>query len=79
MVNLGVDLFTLAEIQLQKEVKEKIIPCYTKLDVIEYAILIRKWLDKNEGKIKKLTKFTKREIKRNKKLYRHRYYLLKGR
>jgi hypothetical protein len=43
------NLFLLAEQQLIKEIKRGEIPCYTDLDVLEYAIFIRKVLDKNPG------------------------------
>lgn len=56
------NLFNLAEKQLQKEKRDGIIPCYTALDIIEYAIMFRKWLDKN-----KIPKLTKVEYKRNQK------------
>ena len=56
------NLFHLAEKQLQREKRDGIIPCYTTLDIIEYAIMFRKWLDKN-----KIPKLTKTEYKRNNK------------
>jgi hypothetical protein len=68
-------LFELAEKQLIKERKEGIIPCYTELDIIEYAVLIRKWLDKNPKKVNNLMKLTREEIKRNNRASRHRYYM----
>lgn len=40
------NLFTLAETQLQKEEKQ-----YTISDVIDYAVKIRKWLDKHSGSV----------------------------
>jgi len=45
------NLFELAEKQLQKERKH-----YTVTDVIDYAIKIRKWLDKHSGSVYGLTK-----------------------
>jgi hypothetical protein len=73
------NLFELAELQLIREKKEGIIPCYTKIDIIEYAILTRKWLDNNDKKIKKIMKLTKEEIKRNNRASRKRCYLKTGR
>ena len=52
------NLFELAEKQLIKEKLAGQIPCYTLSDVIEYAILIRKWLDKNPRKVKQVMKLT---------------------
>ena len=72
------NLFELAELQLIKEKKAGVIPFYTALDVIEYAILIRKWLDKNPKKIHQVMKLTREELKRNNKSSRRRYYLKTG-
>ena len=65
MTNLKTDLFTLAEMQLQKEKQP-----YTLTDVIDYAIKIRKWLDKNPKKIFKFLQEDKR-IKNKKARYYH--------
>jgi len=73
------NLFELAEKQLIKEKKEGKIPCYTKLDVIEYTILIRKWLDHNPNRINKIMKLTQEEIKRKNRECRRRYFLKTGR
>jgi GrpB-like predicted nucleotidyltransferase (UPF0157 family) len=77
MKNIG-NLFFLAEKQLQKEKKEGKIPCYTEIDVIEYAILIRRWLDNNPNRIKKIMKLTREELKKNNRESRRRYYLKYG-
>jgi hypothetical protein len=50
------NLFELAEKQLIKEKKAGIIPCYTLSDVIEYAIKIRKFLDKPSIERQKILK-----------------------
>jgi hypothetical protein len=68
------NLFFLAEKQLQKENRQ-----YTLLDIIDKAVVIRKWLDKNEGKVKKIMKLTREELKRNNRESRKRYYLKTGR
>jgi len=73
------NLFELAERQLIKEKKEGIIPCYTLSDIIEYAILIRKYLDDNEHRINKIMKLTLKELKINNRASRRRYYLKTGR
>jgi hypothetical protein len=73
------NLFKLAEKQLIKEKKLGIIPCYTVTDVIEYAILIRQWLDRNPRKINQIIKLTREELKRNNRKSRKRYYLRTGR
>jgi hypothetical protein len=62
MVKIG-NLFELAEKQLIMEKQTGIIPCYTELDVIEYAVLIRKWLDTNSKLIRKIIKLTPTELK----------------
>ena len=67
------NIFNLAEKQLRKENAEGIIPCFTGLDVIEYAIKIRGWLDKNS--IPKAIKLTKEEKKRNHRVAQKRYEL----
>ena len=60
------NLFILAEKQLQKEKANGTIPCYTTLDIIEYAVRIRKFLDDNPKKSITLMKITKEEkLKRN--------------
>jgi hypothetical protein len=69
------NLFFLAEKQLIIEKREKIIPCYTELDIIEYAVLIRKWLDNNPRKINQVMKLTREELKRNNRESRKRYYI----
>ena len=69
------NLFELADRQLQKELNEKKIPCYTALDIIEYATNIRKWLDKNHRKVKKITELTKEEkLKRSQTARMNHYY-----
>jgi hypothetical protein len=65
------NLFELAEKRLRQEKKLKIIPCYTESDIIEYAIEIRKFLDK----AKKVTKLTATEKKRYNKILRRNKYL----
>ena len=72
------NLFELAEKRLIKEKREGIIPCYTALDVIEYAIEIRRWLDKNPRRINQVMKLTKEETRRNNRACRRRYYLKYG-
>ena len=52
------DLFILAEKQLQKEIKKGERIYYTILDVIDYAYKIRKHLDKQDEK-KQKTQFKK--------------------
>lgn len=74
MRNTG-SLFELAETQLIKEKREGIIPCYTLLDVVEYAILIRRWLDRNPRRINHILKLTRKELKKNNRNSRKRYYL----
>jgi hypothetical protein len=68
-------LFELAEKRLMREKKLGIIPCYTLSDVIEYAILIRKWLDNNPNRINKIMKLTREELKRNHRESQKRYAL----
>ena len=53
MINLGVDLFSLAKLQLIKERKP-----YTMLDIINYAVIIRRYLDVQEERTEK-TQFKK--------------------
>jgi hypothetical protein len=72
------NLFELAEKRLIREKKLRIIPCYTELDVIEYAVKIRKWLDNNPKKFKQIMKLTREEIKINNREARKRYYLKTG-
>lgn len=57
------NLFELAETYLIKEKKD-----YTPSDVIDYAILIRKWISHNPKKVNELMNLTRKEI-------RKRYYL----
>lgn len=76
---MKLNLFELAELRLKKEKKQGIIPCYTEADVIEYAVIIRRWLDSNKSITKRATKLTKAELKRNNLKSRHRYYLKTGR
>lgn len=72
-------LFELAEKRLIQEMNNKTIPCYTELDILEYAIKIRKWLDQQSpAKIKKILKITPAEKKKLNKEARHRYYLKMG-
>jgi hypothetical protein len=54
------------------------IPYYTLSDVIEYAILIRKWLDRNPRKIKQVMKLTQEELKINHRQAQKRYKLKKA-
>ena len=75
MLKLKMNLFEFAEKQLIKEKKEGKIPCYTGLDVIEYAIKIRKFIDDNPTKIKRVIKLTKEQLKINNRESRLRYYL----
>lgn len=77
MIKIG-NLFELAEKQLSKERKEGKIPCYTLSDIIEYAVLIRKWLDNNPRRIKQILKLNREELKRNNRESRRRYYLKTG-
>lgn len=79
MIKLGMSLFELAEKRLIKEKELGLIPCYTDLDILEYAVLIRKWLDNNPRKAKQLLKLTKEELKRNNRASRRRYFLKTGR
>lgn len=78
MIKIG-NLFDLAEKQLIKEKRTGKIPCYTGLDVIEYAIQIRKFLDHNPIKINKIMRLTKEIKMKNFREYRKRYYLKTGR
>ena len=71
------NLFELAETQLHKEQGEGKIPCYTMLDIIDYAVKIRKWLDRNQHKLKKVTKLTKEEIRKKNNQYRMKNYYAK--
>jgi len=57
------NLFFLAEQQLIKEKKD-----YTLSDIIDCAVLIRKWISHNPRKINELMKLTRKEI-------RKKYYL----
>lgn len=77
MVKIG-NLFELAEKQLQNEKRAGIIPCYTMQDIIEYAVQIRKFLDKNKGKINSLTKLSKVEQRRLRNIKRMERYLKTG-
>jgi hypothetical protein len=69
MRKLG-NLFELAERQLIKENRP-----YKLINIIEYAVLIRKWLDLNPERIKQVMQLTEEELKRNNRDSRHRYYL----
>ena len=69
------NLFELAERQLIKEKQAGIIPCYTEDDVIDYAILIRKWLDDNPKKVSQVMKLTRKELIKNRKKTNREYYL----
>ena len=62
MIKIG-NLFILAEIELQKEGKN-----YTVLDIIDYAIKIRKWLSRNGKQFLK----AERRIKNNEASRRYR-------
>jgi hypothetical protein len=65
------NLFNLAEKRLIREKHLGIIPCYTELDVIEYAVKIRRFLDHNPpSKIKRIMKLTKADLIRKAKLNR---------
>jgi hypothetical protein len=57
------NLFFLAEQQLIKEKKD-----YSLSDIIEYAVLMRKWISHNPKKMNELMNLTRKEI-------RKRYYL----
>ena len=46
------NIFELAEARLQKKVSKGDMEYYTAIDVINNAVKIRKYLDKNEGRIK---------------------------
>jgi hypothetical protein len=72
------NLFELAEKRLIREKHLGIIPCYTELDVIEYAVKIRKFLDDNPKKFKQIMKLSREEKKRNSREARKRYYLKTG-
>ena len=69
------NLFELAEKRLIQEKKLGLIPCYTELDVIEYAVMIRRFLDKYPKEVKKITALTKFEKQRLLKLINRRKYL----
>ena len=58
------NLFELAETQLIKEKKEGRIICYDMGDILDYAIQIRKWLDR-PGNLKKVKTFDMKKYKRN--------------
>jgi hypothetical protein len=64
MTNTG-NLFTLAERQLQKEGEN-----YTISDVIDYAVKIRKWLDKHVGEVYGVTKAIEGKEAYRKTIYR---------
>jgi hypothetical protein len=58
------NLFELAEKRLIREKYLGVIPCYTMLDIIDYAVEIRKFLDHNPpSAIKKIMTLTKKELK----------------
>jgi len=69
------NLFELAEKRLIREKRLGLIPCYTELDVIEYAVMIRRFLDKYPKEVKKITALTKFEKQRLLKLINRRKYL----
>jgi hypothetical protein len=73
------NLFELAEMQLIKEKKFGLIPCYSIDDVLEYAIFIRKQLDRRPNEIKKIMRLTLQEKKKQQKEKRKMYYLKTGR
>ena len=73
------NLFFMAERQLIDEKKNGIIPFYTKLDIIEYAMVIRRFLDHNPKKTKQIMKLPREEIKRNNLECRRKYYARTGR
>lgn len=65
------NLFTLAEKQLIREVNIGLRNKYTKVDVIDYAIRIRKFLDRRGGNIEGIMNriiHTKKELRRQKYL-----------
>ena len=64
MIKVG-SLFELAEQQLQKE-RER----YKVKDVIDYAIKIRKWLDKHSGRKYGITKAVYGKKAQRKAIYR---------
>lgn len=58
------NLFELAEKRLIREKQLGLIPCYTMSDIIDYAVEIRKFLDKCPGsKLKKIMTIPKKELK----------------
>lgn len=63
------NLFKLAEEQLIYEKNNGIIPCYTMLDIIDYAVRIRKYLDNPKKRIKLTTKQKKENNKKCRRLY----------
>ena len=68
-------LFDLAERRLIREKRLGLIPCYTGLDVVEYAVTIRKFLDNNPKRVKKIMKLTREERIRNQRQAYKRYNL----
>ena len=78
MVIIG-NLFELAEKRLIREKKLGIISCYTIVDIIDYAIEIRRFLDRNPpSAIKKIMTLTKKELKIYKHNLRREKYLRTG-
>ena len=71
---MKLNLFELAEKQLQKEIKIGKRKKYTLLEIINYAIKIRKWLDKQGGNIEGILK----HLLYNDKEIRHNIYLITG-
>jgi hypothetical protein len=71
------NLFELAETQLIKEKRQGKIPCYTISDVIDYAIKIRRFLDNNPNRIKKIMKLSKQELVKHHREAVKRYSLKK--
>jgi hypothetical protein len=69
------NLFELAEKKLMQEKKDGLIICYMFDDIIEYAIKIRKWLDNNPKKTRKILKSTLSEIRRKNNDNAKNYYL----
>jgi hypothetical protein len=73
--NLQTDLFTLAEMQLKKDLVGGKISDYSMLEVINKAIIIRKELDRlnDKGKIKNYITGKIKELYSQKELRRMKY------
>jgi hypothetical protein len=71
------NLFEFAEKRLIQKLKRGDISGYSMLDIIDYAIKVRRYLDRHGQII--IPFLTEEEKKRNQKFSRHRYYLKKGR